>query len=76
MAHVLPALALAATLVAGGLDPGFGRHGEATVDTGAVEQATAVAVQPDGKILVEGFYDDVTPLSPCWPPESGARNRR
>ena len=40
---------------AGGLDPGFGTQGAALVDSGGSEVATAVAIQPDGKIVVAGY---------------------
>src|SRR3954454_10947265 len=54
---VLAALAvLPATYAAqryGDLDPGFGRAGKVTLDLGdSYDQATGVAVQPDGKIVV------------------------
>jgi uncharacterized delta-60 repeat protein len=39
----------------GELDTSFGTNGESTVDFGGVDVANAVAVQPDGKIVVAGF---------------------
>jgi uncharacterized delta-60 repeat protein len=38
----------------GALDPSFGTGGLVTTDFGAVDQARAVAVQPDGKIVAAG----------------------
>ncbi len=43
--------------VVGGLDPSFGTGGKQTVDFGFNDQANAVAVQADGKIVVVGFDD-------------------
>jgi uncharacterized delta-60 repeat protein len=41
-------------LPSGELDKSFGTGGEATIDSGATESATSVALQPDGKIVVAG----------------------
>ncbi len=41
----------------GSLDPDFGFGGIAKRDFGGIDVATAVAVQPDGKIVVAGFSD-------------------
>ncbi|MEU0402110.1 calcium-binding protein [Streptomyces sp. NPDC006197] len=49
-----PGFALAAP---GDLDTGFGAGGKATTNFGGFEQANAVAVQPDGKIIAAGFTD-------------------
>jgi uncharacterized delta-60 repeat protein len=38
----------------GGLDPSFGSRGKTTVDFGGRDSAWAVALQPDGKIVVVG----------------------
>jgi uncharacterized delta-60 repeat protein len=40
---------------AGGLDPGFAGDGSATLDSGGYEHANALALQPDGKIVVAGY---------------------
>lgn len=42
----------------GSLDPGFDGDGIVITDTGASEGAYAVALQPDGKIVVAGFRTD------------------
>jgi uncharacterized delta-60 repeat protein len=41
-------------LPSGALDPAFGVGGAVTVDFGATAQARALAVQPDGKVIVAG----------------------
>ena len=41
----------------GTLDPTFGHNGMQTVDFGYDDQATCVAIQSDGKIVVGGFDD-------------------
>jgi uncharacterized delta-60 repeat protein len=51
---VLTALAGPANAAAGGLDPGFGAGGKLTTDLGGPNEADAVIVQPDGKIVVAG----------------------
>ena len=51
---VLAALAGPANASAGGLDPGFGSGGKLTTDLGGPNEADAVIVQPDGKIVVAG----------------------
>jgi uncharacterized delta-60 repeat protein len=38
----------------GSLDPTFGRNGRVTIDSGRSEVGAAVAIQPDGKIVVAG----------------------
>ncbi|HEX8118312.1 MAG TPA: delta-60 repeat domain-containing protein, partial [Pyrinomonadaceae bacterium] len=43
-----------ASAAAGDLDSSFGRGGRVTTDFGGAEGATAVAVQPDGKLVVAG----------------------
>ena len=40
--------------VVGGLDPSFGTEGKVTTNFGAADLANAVALQPDGKIVVVG----------------------
>ena len=51
----LLALSTDAALAApGGLDPGFGQAGRAAIVSAGSEYATAVAAQPDGKIVVAG----------------------
>jgi uncharacterized delta-60 repeat protein len=42
----------------GTLDKSFGRDGKVTTDLGGEEGATAVALQPDGKIVVAGVSND------------------
>jgi uncharacterized delta-60 repeat protein len=58
-AIVLACAAFAAARVAlaapGDLDPSFGDLGRTTVDFGSSDSARAVAVQPDGKIVVAGY---------------------
>jgi uncharacterized delta-60 repeat protein len=44
-------------LAAGELDPGFGEGGWVDQDIGAFEMPRAVALQPDGKIVVAGSSD-------------------
>jgi uncharacterized delta-60 repeat protein len=44
----------AALAAPGGLDPSFGQAGRAAIVSGASEYANAVAVQPDGRIVVAG----------------------
>ncbi|MBV9927671.1 MAG: DUF4214 domain-containing protein [Acidobacteria bacterium] len=44
-----------ASAAAGDLDPTFGRGGRVTTDFGGGEAAMAVAVQPDGKLVVAGI---------------------
>lgn len=41
----------------GGPDPGFGTGGRVTIDDGTTDGAFALAVQPDGKIVVAGYTD-------------------
>ncbi|MBT2444062.1 DUF11 domain-containing protein [Streptomyces sp. ISL-36] len=50
----LPGRAMAAP---GDLDPGFGDAGRVVSDLGGYEQAQAVAVQPDGRIVAVGGID-------------------
>ncbi|MCB0547721.1 MAG: hypothetical protein KDD19_09035 [Phaeodactylibacter sp.] len=43
----------------GALDGSFGNSGYAAFDSGArIEEARAVVQQPDGKLLVAGFYQN------------------
>jgi uncharacterized delta-60 repeat protein len=42
----------------GALDPTFGTHGEFDVDVAGFDEATSVALQPDGKIVVVGDTSD------------------
>jgi uncharacterized delta-60 repeat protein len=42
----------------GSLDPAFGNGGKVTTDIGTSDQAYAVAIQPDGKIVVAGDSDN------------------
>src|SRR5215208_8212246 len=44
-----------ASAAGGDLDPTFGAGGTVTTDLGGYESAHAVAVQPDGKLVVAGF---------------------
>ena len=46
--------ALARYNINGSLDPTFGTGGKATTDLSLIDSANAVALQPDGKILVAG----------------------
>lgn len=44
----------------GSRDTDFGDNGVVSLDlTGQVQRATAVAIQPDGKMVVAGYYGDV-----------------
>jgi uncharacterized delta-60 repeat protein len=56
----------------GSLDQGFGVGGKVITDMGAgnrLEEATAVAIQPDGKIVVAGYTAiPTTPPAPSLPP--------
>jgi uncharacterized delta-60 repeat protein len=47
----------------GSLDPSFGSNGSAHSDLGGMDQAQAIALQPDGRIVVAGFSGDETRLS-------------
>jgi uncharacterized delta-60 repeat protein len=47
----------------GTLDRTFGQRGQVITDLGLTEQAAAVAVQPDGKILIAGGTYDLFPGS-------------
>ena len=49
--------ALARYTKSGALDAGFGTGGKVLTDLGSTDVASAVAVQPDGKIVVAGFSD-------------------
>src|SRR6516162_5714281 len=44
------------TLLSGGLDGAFNLGGKQTVNFGDDDRATAVLVQPDGKIVLTGTY--------------------
>ena len=65
-AAVLAVLALAAPAAAapGDLDPTFSRDGRQTTDFGRNDQALAVALQPDGKIVVAGESGPMPPIGP------------
>lgn len=56
MASVLAvsALPIGAFAAAGDLDPTFGQGGRAVIDFGGAEIAYALALQPDGKVVVAG----------------------
>ena len=54
---VLASLVEAAAAAPGGPDPTFGPGGHVIVDDGATDGAFALAVQPDGKIVVAGYTD-------------------
>ena len=47
-------MAVARFLVNGSPDPGFGTGGQALVDFGAWEDGIAIALRPDGRILIAG----------------------
>ena len=47
----------------GTLDRTFGQRGQVITDLGLTEQAAAVAVQPDGKIVIAGGTYDIFPSS-------------
>jgi uncharacterized delta-60 repeat protein len=50
-----PDVAMARLTTAGGLDPAFGSGGKVAVDFfGSIDNGQAVAIQPDGKLLVAG----------------------
>lgn len=51
-------IALARYNADGGLDPGFGQEGKKTTHSGSRAEGRAVAVQPDGKIVVAGLSDE------------------
>ena len=53
-------IALARYTASGALDPTFGTGGKVTTAVGSRSGAGAVAVQPDGKILVAGFTSNET----------------
>ena len=46
--------------VIGALDPSLGTAGKVVTDIGADDRGTAVAIQPDGQIVVAGTADDGT----------------
>jgi uncharacterized delta-60 repeat protein len=48
---------------AGVLDPSFGRHGRVFTDLGALDQAEAAALQPDGRVVLAGFTGDDSRIS-------------
>ena len=54
IALAMPALAIATP---GDLDPSFGDGGKVVTDFGGVDVATAVVIQPDGKLVVAGRTD-------------------
>jgi uncharacterized delta-60 repeat protein len=47
----------------GTLDRTFGQRGQVITDLGLTEQAAAVAVQPDGKVIIAGGTYDLFPAS-------------
>ena len=55
--------ALARYLSSGALDPSFGSEGTVITDFGAEETVTALAIQPDGKIVVAGFSENSVSFS-------------
>ena len=56
--HSKTELALARFLPRGGLDPTFGSGGKVETDLGGQDQsAKAVALQPDGRVVVAGVYN-------------------
>ncbi len=52
----IPTFVVARCLPDGSLDESFGRNGIADTSIGIGESASAVGIQPDGKILVSGWY--------------------
>jgi uncharacterized delta-60 repeat protein len=58
------ALAVAAFAAPGDLDPTFGTNGRVDVSPALESVATAAAVQPDGKIVLAGWADEVVPPPP------------
>jgi uncharacterized delta-60 repeat protein len=56
-------IALARLLADGSLDTSFGVGGRVVTDLSGVDQALAMAVQPDGKVVVAGATDDATNLA-------------
>lgn len=46
---------------AGDLDPTFGNGGKVTINFGSMDTANAVAIQPDGKVVVAGYSVSVDP---------------
>jgi uncharacterized delta-60 repeat protein len=55
---VSESLAVYRYLPDGTLDPTFGTHGKVVLDVGRAESANAVAIQPDGKIVLAGEVFD------------------
>ena len=53
-------LPLRAYAAAGDLDPTFGNGGKVTTDFGGSDVANALAIQPDGKIVVAGNTSDLS----------------
>ena len=62
MLRLLPILPIlifpaAASAAPADLDAGFGTGGRAIVDFGGDDDTTAVAIQPDGKVVVGGYTE-------------------
>jgi uncharacterized delta-60 repeat protein len=55
-----PALVVARYLVDGQLDPSFGTRGEVTIKMSLGSFGKAVAIQPDGRIVVSGAFESGT----------------
>lgn len=59
----------------GDLDPAFGTGGRAVVSPAVESVASAVALQPDGKVVLAGWADDLAPPPPPPPaPDAPVRN--
>jgi len=55
---------VAVTAAGGDLDPSFGNSGKVTIDfNNSTDRASALALQPDGKILVAGFAYSNSPTA-------------
>jgi uncharacterized delta-60 repeat protein len=61
------ALVVAARAAPGDLDPTFGLDGRAVVSPAVEAVASAAVLQPDGKIVLAGWADDMTPPPPPPP---------
>jgi uncharacterized delta-60 repeat protein len=55
----IPDFAVARYLADGSLDTGFGTGGKLTTDLGGNDQARAIEVQSDGKLVVAGFSNNL-----------------
>ena len=71
--------ALARYLPDGSLDPTFGVGGKVTTDFGGIDGASALVLQPDGKLVAAGSSDALRlcpgALSARWQPGSHLRRR-